>query len=74
MARKALKVKTARRKQASTGALAAGKKPRFSTRVYNRCSLCGRQAGYMRRFAMCRICFRENAAAGKIMGVKKSSW
>jgi len=74
MARKALKVKTANGKKARDAALAAGKKPKFPTRVYNRCSLCGRQGGYMRKFAMCRICFRENAVSGKIMGVKKSSW
>ena len=74
MARKALKVKTARLAKAYETALAAGKKPKFPTRVYNRCKLCGRQGGYMRKFAMCRICFRENATSGKIMGVKKSSW
>lgn len=74
MAKKSLKIKASRRKKAYLKALAEGKKPRFSTRVYNRCSLCGRVGGYLRRFEMCRICFRENATAGKIMGVKKSSW
>lgn len=74
MAKKSLKIKAGRRKKAYLKALAEGKKPRFSTRVYNRCSLCGRVGGYLRRFEMCRICFRENATAGKIMGVKKSSW
>ena len=43
-------------------------------RVRNRCKLCGRPRGYMRRFQLCRICFRENALAGKIPGVVKSSW
>ena len=74
MARKALKIKTARRKKALLQSLAAGKKPEFSTKVYNRCKLCGRKGGYMRKFEMCRICFRENAVEGKIMGLKKSSW
>lgn len=55
-------------------ALKAGKKPKFPTRVYNRCKLCGRVGGYMRKFQMCRICFREKASDGLIMGVKKSSW
>ncbi len=74
MARLALKIKTDRRKKALLQALSEGKKPKFSTKVYNRCKLCGRQGGYMRKFDMCRICFRELACAGKIMGVKKSSW
>lgn len=74
MARKALIVKTARLKKAFLDALAAGKKPKYSTRVYNRCQLCGRNRGYLRKFDMCRICFREHAREGKIMGLKKSSW
>ncbi|MEK9132359.1 MAG: type Z 30S ribosomal protein S14 [Patescibacteria group bacterium] len=74
MARKALKVKQARQKKAVLRALASGKKPEHKTRVYNRCRLCGRNGGYMRRFDMCRICFRELASRGLIMGVKKCSW
>lgn len=74
MARKALKIKTANRKTALLQALASGKKPEFPTKVYNRCKLCGRKGGYMRKFEMCRICFREHATEGKIMGVAKSSW
>ncbi len=74
MARKALKVKTERNKQELLKSLADGKKPKFATKVYNRCKLCGRKGGYMRKFEMCRICFREKAANGLIMGVKKSSW
>jgi small subunit ribosomal protein S14 len=74
VARLALKVKTARGKKQYLKSLAEGKKPKFPTKVYNRCSLCGRIGGYMRRFQMCRICFRERACQGKIMGVKKSSW
>ncbi len=74
MARKALRVKTDRMKKAFTQALSDGKKPHSPTKVYNRCKLCGRVGGYMRKFEMCRICFRENAVGGKIMGLKKSSW
>jgi small subunit ribosomal protein S14 len=52
----------------------AKKKPKFSTRQHNRCPLCGRPRGYMRRFDMCRICFRILASMGQIPGVTKSSW
>ena len=41
---------------------------------YNRCRVCGRPRGYLRKFAMCRICFRENAHRGFIPGVTKASW
>jgi small subunit ribosomal protein S14 len=47
---------------------------KFPIRVRNRCKLCGRPRGYMRRFGLCRICFRELALQGKIPGVTKSSW
>lgn len=47
---------------------------KFSAREYNRCELCGRPRGYMRKFGMCRICFRELALKGQLPGVKKSSW
>jgi small subunit ribosomal protein S14 len=50
------------------------KTPKFSTRRYNRCNICGRPRGYMRDFQMCRICFRELASIGRIPGVTKSSW
>jgi len=50
------------------------RKPKFSVRAYNRCKQCGRPRGFMRRFDMCRICFRENALKGLIPGVTKSSW
>ena len=46
----------------------------FPNQVRNRCNICGRPRGYMRRFGMCRICFRHNALEGKIPGVRKSSW
>jgi len=74
MARLALKVKTERLKKAYVKALAEGKKPHRPTKTYNRCKICGRVGGYMRKFEMCRICFRENANKGNIMGLKKSSW
>ncbi len=50
------------------------KKPKFSTRITRRCFRCGRKRGYMRKFGLCRICFRELANKGEIPGVKKSSW
>ncbi len=52
----------------------AAKKPKFSSRIVRRCRLCGRPRAYMRDFALCRICFRELANAGKLPGVTKSSW
>ena len=48
--------------------------PRFPVRGYARCKLCGRPRGYMRKFGMCRICFRELALAGELPGVTKASW
>lgn len=50
------------------------RKPKFKVRKYNRCSRCGRPRSYMRRFKLCRICFRELASRGQIPGVTKSSW
>jgi len=50
------------------------KKPKYSTRKVNRCWRCGRKRGYMRKFGLCRICFRELANKNEIPGVKKSSW
>ena len=47
---------------------------KYRTRVRNSCQKCGRPRGYMRRFGLCRICFREYALAGQIPGVVKSSW
>ena len=47
---------------------------KFSTRVRNRCNLCGRPRGYIRMFGICRICFRANALTGVLPGVKKASW
>lgn len=50
------------------------KKPKFSSRKVNRCWKCGRNHGYLRKFDICRICFRELASKGELPGVKKSSW
>jgi len=50
------------------------KKQRFSTREYTRCSICGRPKAVLRKYGICRICFRELALKGEIPGVKKSSW
>jgi len=50
------------------------KSNRFKVRDYNRCLICGRPRGYLRRFQLCRICFRTLANEGKIPGVRKSSW
>ena len=47
---------------------------KYPTRVRNRCNRCGRARGYIRRFGLCRNCFREYALDGKIPGVMKSSW
>lgn len=61
MARKGLIVKSER-------------KPKFSTRIVRRCKMCGRPRGYIRKFGLCRICFREFASKGQIPGITKSSW
>jgi len=50
------------------------KSPKFSTREVHRCWRCGRKHGYMRKYDICRICFREFALKGEIPGVRKSSW
>ncbi|MBF0123382.1 MAG: type Z 30S ribosomal protein S14 [Candidatus Omnitrophica bacterium] len=50
------------------------KTPKFSTRGHNRCRICGRPRAFLRRFGVCRLCFRELARKGEIPGVKKASW
>ncbi len=52
----------------------ANRKPKFSTRIIRRCQMCGRPRGYIRKFGLCRICFREFASRGEIPGVTKASW
>jgi small subunit ribosomal protein S14 len=49
-------------------------KPKFAVRQYNRCPICGRPRAYMRKFEMCRCCFRKYASSGVLPGVVKSSW
>lgn len=52
----------------------AQRKPKYRVRAHNRCRICGRPHGYMRKFGVCRICFRELAYEGEIPGVTKASW
>ncbi|NLI16783.1 MAG: type Z 30S ribosomal protein S14 [candidate division Zixibacteria bacterium] len=54
--------------------VASRRTPKFKVRQHNRCARCGRPRGYLRRFGLCRICFREMALNGEIPGVVKSSW
>ncbi|MFO7761270.1 MAG: type Z 30S ribosomal protein S14 [Thermodesulfobacteriota bacterium] len=61
MSRKALLVKSKR-------------KPKFRVRAYNRCPMCGRRRGFLRKFGICRLCFRSLALNGEITGITKSSW
>lgn len=49
-------------------------KPKFSTRAYNRCQLCGRSHAYYRKFKICRLCLRDLASRGEIPGLRKASW
>ncbi len=52
----------------------AKREPKYETRKNNRCHNCGRPRGYMRKFGLCRLCFREMALRGEIPGVTKASW
>jgi len=61
MAKKSLKIKAARH-------------PKYSARKYTRCQLCGRSHSVLKKFKICRICFRKLAHEGKIPGIKKASW
>lgn len=61
MARRAMRIKAAR-------------KPKFMTRLVRRCRVCGRARSVYRKFGLCRICFRQNALAGYIPGIVKASW
>ena len=47
---------------------------KFKVRLRNRCRICGRPRGYLRKFELCRLCFRELALRGEVAGVTKSSW
>jgi len=61
MAKKSLKVK-------------AQRPAKFSSRAYTRCNKCGRPYSVIRKFGICRICFRELAYKGQVPGVRKASW
>lgn len=50
------------------------KAPKYKVQEVNRCKVCGRPHGYMRKFGICRICFRELAYKGQLPGVTKASW
>jgi ribosomal protein S14 len=52
----------------------AARKNKFPVRNYNRCPICGRPRAYLRKFSMCRLCFRKLASYGEIPGVIKASW
>lgn len=52
----------------------AQRSPKFKVRAYHRCKLCGRPRAYMRKFGICRICFRELSYKGQIPGIRKASW
>ena len=52
----------------------AQRPPKFSARAYHRCKLCGRPRAYLRKFEMCRLCFRELALKGEVPGIVKASW
>ena len=47
---------------------------KFGVRAYNRCQKCGRPRAFIRKFKLCRICFRELASIGQIPGITKASW
>jgi len=49
-------------------------KEKFDVRLHNRCGLCGRSRAFLRKFELCRICFRLRALRGEIPGVVKASW
>ena len=61
MAKTSLKVRQAR-------------KQKFSTREYTRCTICGRPHAVLKKYGICRVCFRQMANKGEIPGVVKSSW
>ncbi|MCF7802530.1 MAG: type Z 30S ribosomal protein S14 [Candidatus Marinimicrobia bacterium] len=52
----------------------AKRTPKFEVRQHNRCGVCGRPKGYIRKFGVCRLCFREMALRGEIPGITKASW
>ena len=61
MAKKSLKIRQSRPQK-------------YAVREDNRCRICGRPHAYLRKYGICRICFRELAYKGQIPGVTKASW
>jgi small subunit ribosomal protein S14 len=59
---------------AKTSIVVRESRRKYAVRVRNRCQMCGRPRGYIRRFGLCRICFRNEALRGHLPGVIKSSW
>jgi small subunit ribosomal protein S14 len=59
---------------ATAAAKAANRTPKFACRHRNRCFRCGRPRGFLRKFKLCRICFRKLALAGEVPGGIKASW
>ena len=52
----------------------ANKKPKYKVRAYTRCQICGRPHSVLKKYGICRICFRNLAYKGQIPGFTKSSW
>jgi small subunit ribosomal protein S14 len=52
----------------------ANRRKKFKVQEYNRCKICGRPRSYIRKFGLCRICFRDLSLAGEIPGITKASW
>ena len=50
------------------------RKPKYKTRADTRCRVCGRPHSVLKKYGICRICFRELAYKGEIPGVRKASW
>jgi small subunit ribosomal protein S14 len=75
MATTAKEAKSRKSAEKMARAKAAGKKvPMLAVRHRNRCLRCGRPRGYMRKFQLCRLCFRQLSLAGEVPGVTKASW
>lgn len=50
------------------------KPQKYNVRNKNRCNICGRSRAYMRKFGLCRLCFRELAIKGELPGVTRATW
>ena len=78
MAKKSLMIKCRRASERKARSLKrhaeTGAPTQFTTRAYTRCSRCGRVHAVLRKFGLCRICFRELAVSGQIPGITKASW